>query len=153
SDGKAQEVVRVSAGGSTVVGPTPVAAALSPDAKTLYIANAGENAVAVVDISRIGHAHVRGFIPTDRYPTLIGVRPDGKLILGTAKGRYGPNGGAAFSSDSSHIRKSETGAPWIYVGDQLAGRLAVLPPPDDAALVGLTQQVRDNIPVGEENSL
>jgi YVTN family beta-propeller protein len=43
------------------VGSNPTAVALSPDEETLYVANAGNNDVAVVDVET---GRVRGLIPT-----------------------------------------------------------------------------------------
>ena len=50
-------------------GTTPNALALSPDGKTLLVANADNNTVAVVDVAAAGASRVRGFIPTGWYPT------------------------------------------------------------------------------------
>src|SRR5688500_2223577 len=50
-------------------GTTPNALALSPDGRTLLVANADNNTVAVVDVSTAGASKVRGFIPTGWYPT------------------------------------------------------------------------------------
>ena len=48
---------------------TPNALALSPDGRTLDVANADMNAVAVVDVSNPARSFVEGFIPTGWYPT------------------------------------------------------------------------------------
>ena len=41
------------------------ALALAPDGKRLYVADAGENCVAAVDVSKPGRSRVLGFVPTE----------------------------------------------------------------------------------------
>ena len=68
-------------------GSTPDAVAVSPDGRKLFVANADNNCVAVVDISAPGRSQVQGFIPTGWYPTAVAVTPDGKhLLVGVGKG-------------------------------------------------------------------
>jgi YVTN family beta-propeller protein len=73
-------------------GCTPMGMALSPDEKTLYVALADMNAVAVVDLK---DSRVEGYIPVGWYPTSVVVSPDGsKLVVANAKGvqERNPNG-------------------------------------------------------------
>src|SRR4029453_3353031 len=68
-------------------GSTPDALAISPDGKTLFVANADNNCVAVIDIAERDRSQVKGFIPTGWYPTAVAVTPDGKnLLVGVGKG-------------------------------------------------------------------
>src|SRR5262249_55492230 len=61
--------------------------ALSPDGKTLFVANGDNNCVAVVDIEAPNRSQVKGFIPTGWYPTALAVTLDGKnLLVGVGKG-------------------------------------------------------------------
>ena len=61
--------------------------AVAPDGKTLYVANADNNCVAVIDIAEPNESQVKGFIPTGWYPTAVAVTPDGKnLLVGVGKG-------------------------------------------------------------------
>jgi YVTN family beta-propeller protein len=55
--------------------------ALSPDGRTLLVANADNNAVAVVDVGNPARSFVDGFIPTGWYPTSAVFTKDGKQIL------------------------------------------------------------------------
>ena len=61
--------------------------AVAPDGKTLFVANADNNNVAVIDIATPSRSQVKGFIPTGWYPTAVAVTPDGKqLLIGVGKG-------------------------------------------------------------------
>lgn len=150
-DGKMSETIRTGVDQGIKVGSTPVALALSPDAKTLYVANAGNNCVSVVDVSRPGKARMTGMIPTERYPTAVTVTPDGgRLLIGTAKGFYGPNAGKGVTLSGAQIRGGDYNIPFRYIGQQLTGRLAILEIPKPAQLAAMTQQVLENRPVGLE---
>jgi DNA-binding beta-propeller fold protein YncE len=73
-------------------GVQPVSLALSPDERFLYVAEAGLNAVAVIDVS--GSApRPAGHIPTGWWPSCVRVSADGRtLFVVAAKGRgVGPN--------------------------------------------------------------
>jgi len=68
-------------------GTTPNALALGPDGRTLFVANADNNNVAVVDVSKPGMSFVRGFLPSGWYPSalLLDARR-GRLYVGNSKG-------------------------------------------------------------------
>jgi YVTN family beta-propeller protein len=69
-------------------GSTPNALALSPDGKTLYVANADDDAVAVVDTGGdVRSGRTRGFIPSGWYPAALALSADGKTLwVANAKG-------------------------------------------------------------------
>jgi hypothetical protein len=71
-------------------GAIPDALAVAPDGATLYVALAGENAIAIVDVD---DRAVRGFVPTSWYPTDVQVTPDGsRLVITNANDSgAGPN--------------------------------------------------------------
>jgi YVTN family beta-propeller protein len=73
-------------------GLIPFGMALSPSAETLYVAEAGINAIGVV---RLSDRTVLGHIPTAWFPSKIAVSPDGStLYAACAKGiGSGPNHG------------------------------------------------------------
>ncbi|HLK57518.1 MAG TPA: bifunctional YncE family protein/alkaline phosphatase family protein [Chthonomonadaceae bacterium] len=123
-------------------GTTPNSLALSPDGKTLYVANADNNDVAVVDLSEPRHSRVKGFIPTGWYPTLVCVAPDGKhLLLGSGKGMgAGPNA-RPNPNATDPIERTYT-----YVGTLLYGLISTLEVPQDSQLAAYTQQVMANTP-------
>ena len=68
-------------------GSTPNALALDSNRRLLYIANADNNDVAVVDVSRPGLSAVKGFIPTAWYPEALTLSAEGStLYVGSGKG-------------------------------------------------------------------
>jgi hypothetical protein len=70
-----------------IKGVQPVGLALSPDARTLYVAEAGINAVAVLRLTGT-QARVLGHIPVGWWPSSVRVSADGKtLFVANAKGR------------------------------------------------------------------
>lgn len=76
-------------------GVSPESVALSPDNTTLYVACAGINAVAVINLAE-AHPRLSGLIPTGWYPDDVAVSPDGKFIavstlLGVGSGWNSPN--------------------------------------------------------------
>lgn len=68
-------------------GTYPNALAASPDGTRLYVAEAGINSVAVLDIRSPRAPRLLGRIPTGWYPTALAVSPDGRaLYVVNAKG-------------------------------------------------------------------
>jgi len=114
-------------------GVIPFGLALSPDGQRLYVAEAGINAVAVIDIPEM---KVLGHIPTGWFPSKLKVSPDGKkLIIANAKGfGSGPNGGKNF------VR----GPEGSYIGSLMKGTVQVLDIPADEQLEKMTKQVVTN---------
>ena len=120
-------------------GSTPNGLALAPDGSTLFVAHAGNNDVAVVDVSTPGKARLRGLIPAGWYPTAVAVTPDGRtLCIANGKGIISrPNPGAPQPTDR-HPKKGE------YIGRLLWGTVSLLPVPGEEQLKRYTAQVRKN---------
>ncbi|AXC14579.1 hypothetical protein ACPOL_5329 [Acidisarcina polymorpha] len=74
-------------------GANPNSVALSPDERTLYVTNGGENAIAVVRLNQTaGKSVVGGLIPTGFYPNLLSTSADGEtLYIVNGKSATGPN--------------------------------------------------------------
>jgi len=107
-------------------GVAPSALALAPDARTLYVALGGLNAVAVVDVST---RQIRGLIPTAWYPNHLALDASGrKLAISTLLGV-----GSGFQDQPQHRQ--------VHV---YRGTVNVLDVPDQATLDGYTTAVAEN---------
>jgi len=117
-------------------GIIPFGLAISPDQKRLYVAEAGINAVGVIDVET---QHVIGHIPTGWFPSKLKVTPDGKqLIVSNAKGYgSGPNGGKDFKPAFDHPSAD-------YIGALMLGTVSVINIPDSAAITELSLTVIEN---------
>jgi YVTN family beta-propeller protein len=91
--GTVQETIYTALFPQSPEGSTPDALAIDAAGDTLYVANADNNCVAVIDIEVPRKSLVKGFIPTGWYPTSLAVTPNGKqLLVGVGKGNVtGPN--------------------------------------------------------------
>ena len=124
-------------GRAPLLGSAPNAVIVSADGRTLYVANAAENAVAVVDATGKADDAVRGLIPTGWFPTAVALDATGEQLF-IASG-YG------FGS----IAPVPAGQGRSY--EDRVGVVSVLDVPDRRTLKKFTQQVRDNnreIPAG-----
>lgn len=96
---------------------------LSKDDKTLYAANGGNNAVAVIDVA--GEPTVRGYIPAGWFPG--GIATDGaNLYISNIKG------------EGSRTPDPKKAGFEVY---QYTGTIAKVAVPDAATLAGYTKQV------------
>jgi YVTN family beta-propeller protein len=114
-------------------GIVPFGMALSSDERRLYVACAGLNAVAVIDL-RTGTR--QGYIPAGWFPSMVALSNDDRtLMIVSAKGLgSGPNGGPGFVDP-------ERGAS---AGDVMQGTLQIVPVPDAGRLARDTRQVVEN---------
>lgn len=134
-DGRVIETIKTCLDPTAPVGSTPIALALSPDQTRLYVANADNNDVAVIDVSNPGESRILGMIPTGWYPSAVAVSPDNKtLYVGVGKGMtFGPN------------------ARGPYIARMLNGAIEVISIPKQAQLGVYTKQVIANTPVPERD--
>ena len=138
----AREILATSLYPASPEGSTPDAVAVAPDGKTLYVANADNNDVMVVNISKPGESRIAGFIPVGWYPTALAVSPDSRTLLAA-------NGKGLRSHPSYPPRVPRVavhGVAFDHPGKLLEGSIAVIPRPDAAALGRYTQQVKKNSP-------
>ncbi len=132
---KAAEQISVALFPQAPPGSTPNALALSPDGQKLLVANADNNTVAVVDVSKPGDSRVVGFIPTGWYPTGVAFSRRGEAIY-ILSGK-----GLTSLPNPRGAQPGVPGADGQYTGSMLQGSLSILPTPDDETLRRYTNTV------------
>jgi YVTN family beta-propeller protein len=144
-DGRVAETVRTELSSTGPIGATPCSLAVSRDGRRLYVANSGENDVAVIDIAHPGHAAVLGFIPTGEYPSAVAVTPDGgTLVIGVAKGLgSAPNVPVRYPAPRT---QADPKHPFNYIGWLVQGYAEIVRVPGTAELARYTDQARGDIP-------
>jgi YVTN family beta-propeller protein len=127
-------------------GSTPDALEVDAAKKLLYVANADNNSVGVVNIADPHHSEVLGFIPTGWYPSALTLADGGRtLYVGNSKGQAsypdikGPGSPLAsrWNGDESIKTLQKGSVEMIPVGD-LREKLA-----------GYTKQVMANTPYND----
>lgn len=104
------ESVNLAFGARQPAGMTPSALALSPDARRLFVACSGANAVAVVDITE-PLSRVAGYLPAGWYPVALRTLPDGTLVVLNARGSGpGKTGSASWIAPFDEEQLLEHGA-------------------------------------------
>jgi YVTN family beta-propeller protein len=155
----AREIISTSLYPGSPEGSTPDAVAVAPDGKTLFVANADNNAVLVVDISnalseearrnRESVSVVDGFIPVGWYPSALCVSPDNQtLFVANGKGLAShPN----YPSQGKGQRKRATPPAFDHIARLLEGSLSFISRPNPAEMAAYTEQVRRNSPYTPES--
>ncbi len=117
---------------------------LSPDEKTLYVTNGGENAVAVVELSDVaGNSEVEGLIPTGFYPNSISTSADGKfLYIVNGKSATGPNPLNCVGNAQIKVEGCNNGD--FYIWQLTKAGFQSLPTPSNGELRQLTRRVAKN---------
>src|SRR5262245_4210463 len=143
-------------------GSSPESLALSADEKTLFVANAHSNAVAVVALAQGGEekSKLNGFIPTGQYPAAVAVVGQG-LFVGNGKGTGVENsslivnnsGRAPNAPNDRFPARRGQGQGGQHSGSLISGNLSIVDIPDERRLYSYTQQVlRNNGLIGEVKS-
>jgi YVTN family beta-propeller protein len=153
-----REIIATSLYPQSLEGSTPVSVAVSPDDRTLFVANADNNNVMVVDISNRladeakgrGEAisFVNGFIPVGWYPTAVAVSPDNRTLF-VANGK-GLSSRANFPAQTTEPLRPFQSVPFDFIGKTLEGSIAVIDRPDTRQMAAYTTQVRKNTPYTPE---
>jgi YVTN family beta-propeller protein len=131
------------------VGSTPNALIGDKEEKMLFVANADNNTVAVINISEAEEYNVMGFIPTGWYPTSLELSADGKkLYVGNSKGLggyanvRGPH--SPLANDGSTEGKGS-------VKQLMKGTIEIIELGDlKSKIKGYTQQAMSNSPYRDE---
>ena len=152
-----REIISTSLYPQSPEGSTPDAVAVSPDGKTLFVANADNNDVMVVDVS--GHvladeqrgqsiSIVNGFVPVGWYPSALAVSPDGQtLFVANGKGlRSRSNVPSRQQNAGQQRRTRRPGVPFDHIGTTLEGSISFIARPDAAQMAAYTELVRGNSP-------
>lgn len=135
------------------VGSTPNYVMLDDASGTLYVANADNNSVCVVDVSPGADTRVLGFLPTAAYPCSLAWSPEtNRLAVGTAKG-------LDLGSNLRGPKIGSTGSGRVPPDEGVAGTTKSLmkgavhlfaPPASGAELKALTARVYANAPYHED---
>ena len=135
-------------------GSTPNWLTVSPDGKRLFVANADNNTVAVVDLPEkgtTGPSTVAGFIPTGWYPMAVAVAADGRRVfIANGKGdRSYPNPNNVPQPRGVVRHVGEEDRPG-YVGNLQKGSLSIVDMPQGDQLSVLTRRAIANSPYRDE---
>ncbi len=148
--GKTTETIATTLYPTRLAGSTTNGLALSADEKTLYIANADNNYLAVFDVSADGNSKSLGFIPVGWYPTNVKTLRD-KIIVSNGKGASSfanPGGPQPFQKENAvgeHVGPKANSREQ-YIGGMFKGVLCFIDKPNAAQLKTYTQQVYANTP-------
>jgi YVTN family beta-propeller protein len=138
-----------------LTGSTTNGLALSSDEKTLYIANADNNCLAVFDVSTIGSSQSRGFIPVGWYPTNVKTLGN-KILVANGKGfssMANPKGPQPIIKDNSGYQKGSTGnGRQQYIAGLFKGQLSIIDVPSADMLKTYTKQVYANTPFNTQKT-
>lgn len=150
---KTAEVISSAVYPTRLTGSTTNGLALSDDERTLYIANADNNCLAVFDISRIGESSSKGFIPTGWYPTSVKYCK-GRIWVTNGKGftsMANPKGPQPISKfDNSALHEGSTYNKRLqYIAGLFKGTLSIIDRPDELNTKIYTQKVYDNTPLNK----
>ncbi len=126
-------------------GSTTNGLALSEDEKTLYIANADNNCLAVFNVEKMGNSYSKGFIPTGWYPTSVKVLGK-KIFVTNGKGMSS----AANPNGPSPFKKKEDNRGGQYIGQLFLGTLSVIDVPKDKQLAIYSKLTYENTPYTKE---
>ena len=146
---KTVETVSTALYPTRLTGSTTNGLALSPNEKTLYIANADNNCLAVFDVSKPGSSRSMGFIPVGWYPTNVKTLGN-KILVSNGKGftsMANPQGPQPIKkTDNSGYKSGAKNTKEQYIGGLFKGTLSFIKAPQEAQLKVYTKQVYANTP-------
>jgi YVTN family beta-propeller protein len=141
----ALEVISTSLYPQSPEGSTPDGVAVTPDGKVLFAANADNNDVAVVDISKRSASNLVGFVPVGWYPSSVAVV--GKtLLVANAKGL------SSFPSFPAKTDTTNSVAGTVFDKEfaLFNSTVSFIEEPTAEELIDYTKQVRANSPYTPE---
>ena len=151
--GKTLETLATTLFPTHLTGSTTNGIALSADEKTLYIANADNNYLAVFDVNKPGSSRSLGFIPVGWYPTNVKTLGN-KIIVANGKGftsMANPDGPQPVKkTDNNAYQQGAKNTKEQYIGGLFLGTLSFIKTPLPAQLKVYTRQVYANSPFNEK---
>ncbi|MGI8640885.1 MAG: bifunctional YncE family protein/alkaline phosphatase family protein [Pyrinomonadaceae bacterium] len=150
------EKINVKLSEKALGGASPEGLALSADEKTLYVANAHVNAVAVVNLG--SPSKLAGFVPTGNYPSAVAVVGN-HLFIGNGKGTgfenssvVVNNSGRAPNMPNQSFPAGRTNRRGQYNPSLTGGNISLVDVPNERALYQYTQAtMRNNGLLGAKN--
>ncbi len=143
---QAIETINVAPTARAPQGSTPNALALDRKNNILFVANADNNCIAVVNVRESGESHVLGFIPSGWYPSALLLNSKLDLYIGNSKGLeahanpMGPNSPLLNGATTKeHIREIQRGTVNIVSVKNLKSEIKAW-----------TKQVYENIPYKDD---
>ena len=137
--------VRMSETAPTGAGPEGVA--LSEDEKTLFVANAHVNAVAMIRLGSGQRSKVLGFIPTGSYPSSVFVVGD-RLFVANGKGTGAENSSHVVNESGLYPNMPNKNFPGerynkrgMYSAVIVSGNISMIDTPNERELFAYTQKV------------
>lgn len=154
--GKVIETIATTLYATQLTGSTTNGLALSANEKTLYIANADNNCLAVFDVSKPGSSLSQGFIPVGWYPTSVKTLGS-KILVTNGKGNTSlpnPKGPQPVSKvDNSDYHMGSTANSRLqYIAGLFKGTLSFINQPKPEQLKAYTQQVYANTPFTDKRT-
>jgi YVTN family beta-propeller protein len=155
--GKVVETIATTLFATQLTGSTTNGLALSANEKTLYIANADNNCLAVFDVSKPGSSLSQGFIPVGWYPTSIKMLGN-KILVTNGKGNTSlpnPKGPQPISSvdNSGYHMGSTANSRLQYIAGLFKGTLSFIDAPKPEQLKTYTKQVYANTPFSDKRTM
>jgi YVTN family beta-propeller protein len=154
--GKVIETIATTLYATQLTGSTTNGLALSANEKSLYIANADNNCLAVFDVSKPGSSLSQGFIPVGWYPTSVKTLGD-KILVSNGKGNTSlpnPKGPQPISKvDNSGYHMGSTANNRLqYIAGLFKGTLSFINVPKPEQLKAYTKQVYANTPFTDKKT-
>jgi len=154
---KVIETIATTLYATQLTGSTTNGLALSANEKTLYIANADNNCLAVFDVSKPGVSQSQGFIPVGWYPTSVKVLGS-KILVTNGKGNTSmanPKGPQPISKvdNSGYHMGSTANSRLQYIAGLFKGTLSFIDAPKPEQLKLYTKQVYANTPFTDKRTI
>jgi YVTN family beta-propeller protein len=154
--GKVMETIATTLYATQLTGSTTNGLALSANEKTLYIANADNNCLAVFDVSKPGSSLSQGFIPVGWYPTSVKTLGS-KILVSNGKGNTSlpnPQGPQPVSKvdNSDYHMGSTVNSRLQYIAGLFKGTLSFMDQPKPEQLKEYTRQVYANTPFTDKRT-